>query len=108
MSNYAAESIFRKYLDNSADYATLEVEIAPLQSFQDLFEMMQEADAKDTACIQELMSPSEYTATFPDGLNVSRAELFELIRNVWDIAYSYGVHDAQAEAGLTLEEMETF
>lgn len=32
--------------------------------------------------------------------------LFDLVREVWDAAYSHGYHDANAENGLTLKEME--
>lgn len=32
--------------------------------------------------------------------------LYDLVRDVWDIAYSHGRHDALAEEGLTLADME--
>lgn len=35
-----------------------------------------------------------------------RGMLFDLVREVWDAAYSHGYHDANAENGLTLAEME--
>ena len=31
--------------------------------------------------------------------------LYDFVRDVWDVAYSYGRHDAMADEGLTLEEM---
>lgn len=32
--------------------------------------------------------------------------VYDFIRDIWDVAYSHGMHDALADEGVTLEEME--
>lgn len=93
------DSIFAKFLDNAPDALTLEIEISPLTSFQALYEMMQVSDYNDTYILEQFGM---------DDLEVQESQqtLFDLIRHVWDIAYSYGEHDALAEVGATLKEME--
>lgn len=95
----ANNSIFAKFLDNAPDALTLEIEISPLASFQTLYEMMQESDSNDTRILERLGV---------DDLLVQESQqtLFDLIRHIWDIAYSHGEHDALAEVGATLKEME--
>lgn len=71
--------MFDKYFDYAADAPTFELEITPLDEFQQLLELLDREDY---------------------------VPLFDLIRNVWDIAYTYGYQDAQADAGLDLSEQE--
>lgn len=81
-----SNSIFDKYL-NSIDASTLEIEIAPLTSF---------------GYILEIVQSSDYDA----GVDDAQQTLFNLIRDVWDIAYSYGEHNALADSNVSLADME--
>lgn len=66
-----------QYMDGSKDAEAIILEVARLSSFDSI--------AKEINTIQIL---------------------YDLVRDVWEIAYSYGRHDALAEEGLTLAEIE--
>lgn len=100
-----SNSIFDKYL-NSVDASTLELEIAPLVSFQTLYEMMQEVDSNDSQVLAKLVQLQHGDTDKLEPIEESQRTLFDLIRNVWDIAYSYGAHDALADSNVSLMDME--
>lgn len=80
------KDLFKKYLDNSADCDTMYLELADkVKEFRDDYIWLEGWDASVTT---------------------DNELLFNLIRTVWDKAYSHGYHDAQAECNLTLEEIE--
>lgn len=90
---------FIRYFDHSADSETIYFELNDSYEFEECFAIMEEADTQDLRDLQNR------------GWNISNVEtgrqtLFDLIREVWDKAYSYGYHNGQTEAGLTLEEIE--
>ena len=71
------------YLEDAQDATTLLLEITPLNSFRVAFEEVAE---------------HAYCAN-------ADLYLFDLIRDVWDIAYSHGKHDGMAEEGATLMDI---
>lgn len=77
---------FKKYLDNANDYDTI---ILALQDsdFEYCYDQMHDAD-------------------YRTGDDWHVRTLFNFIRQVWDAAYNHGYHDAQADEGLTLAEMD--
>lgn len=84
-------SDFEYYLDGSDDAATIELEIGSLPCFERLWGDAQWNDAE---------------AGFTDeDIYTSSRDLFSLIREVWDIAYSYGEHDALIGEGVSLSEI---
>lgn len=85
------KDLFKKYLDNSADCDTIKIELIGCDDFEKTFEGARLADC--------------YWQKPREGYKYKQA-LFNLIRIVWDKAYSHGYHDAQAECGLTLAEIE--
>lgn len=90
---------FKNYLDNSKDSETLTLELQNLPELELMYEIACNVDFDDTMLL------SKTSSDFVE-VEETRQTLFNLVRNVWDIAYSYGLQDGQAEAGLTLEEQE--
>lgn len=89
----------KKYLDNSADSDTIVLAMSESYNFEEMANLAIEADYNDMRILQQ------------QGLTVTRVEtsrqiLADLIREVWDAAYNHGYHDAQADEGLTLAEMD--
>lgn len=68
---------FREYLDGATDADAIALEVGQMPLFDYV--------------------ASEVCAT---------QAVYDLVRDVWDAAYSHGVHDALADEGITLEEME--
>lgn len=71
-----------KWLDHSADANAIALMLNDSYSFYRLYSALEQTN------------------------NDNITMLFDLVREVWDAAYSHGYHDANAENGLTLEEME--
>lgn len=93
-------SYFTDMLDNAADAQTIELEIAPLSSFQNLQATIQEIDAKDFE-ILKTMGKKVNADIKPESFSLLMQDLFDLIRNVWDKAYSYGYYDGLVECDET-------
>lgn len=93
------EDIFKKYLDNSQDCNTIKLELENSYPLEDLWDLAKQADYSDLRILQQQGLRIENVET-------NRKLLFDLIREVWDIAYSHGYHDAQADEGMGLSEME--
>ena len=74
---------WKDYLGDAQDATTLLLEITPLDSFRIVFEEVAE---------------HAYCAN-------ADLYLFNFIRDIWDIAYSHGVHDALAGEGLSLADI---
>lgn len=104
--SYAAKNPFIKFFDNSPDAETISLEVSPLESFQNLFEMMQETDSHDSYILLQLVQLQHGNPDELEPIEESQQTLFDLIRNVWDIAYSHGYHDAQADDGKPLSKIE--
>lgn len=71
-----------RWLDHSADANAIALMLNDSYSFYELYSALEQTN------------------------NDNITMLFGLVREVWDAAYSHGYHDANAENGLTLEEME--
>lgn len=77
------QEYFKNYFDNSPDSDTIMLELSVCDDFISFLSFI-------AAC--QVPSLTQ--------------ELFNIIRYVWDAAYSHGEHDALAEVGATLKEME--
>lgn len=95
------EDIFKKYLDNSQDYDTIKLELENSYNFEQCFEVMDMVDHQDADTLAR-----NHALSYPFIVETNRQMLFDLIREVWDIAYSHGYHDAQADEGINLTEIE--
>lgn len=85
------ENLFKKYLDSSEDYATLQLEIEPLSSFQEVLSTVQKVEKQDN----NLLDSCGFKGLYPRDLRVR--DFFNLIREIWDIAYSYGETETKRE-----------
>lgn len=87
---------FKKYLDNSQDADALILELQDNPRFWSIYQMMEEADANDTKVLNRLFETLNSDIECEE-CTQSRADFFTLIREVWDIAYSYGFKDFENE-----------
>lgn len=92
---------FDYYLDNSADCDTIKYEVMPIYEFGEMLELAKFVDEHDEEILKASKSISQNAQ-----VHTNRAMLFDFIRELWDIAYSYGFNDGQVDAGLTLNELE--
>lgn len=96
-------SEFHHYFNGASDSDAIELEIAPLDSYQNLFQTLQECDSNDSELLRRLgfLESNESVEDFDTSLT---QDLFNLIRAVWDAGYSHGEYDAVANE-LTLEDV---
>lgn len=79
--NYEPFAEFSYFLDNSNDAMIIRMELEDMYEYEQMFELCKQADDNDQTVIFKDNSGTVET---------SRQILFDLIRNVWDIAYNYG------------------
>lgn len=89
----------KKYLDNSIDSDTIILALSDSYNFEEIANLVTEVDYSDTRILQQ------------QGLSIAKVEtsrqtLADLIHEIWDIAYNHGEHDALADSGFTLQEMD--
>ena len=91
LTSFNLDDLGKKGLDNSPDCDTI---ILELQGIDKCY--LAEAILSYDSLMSESVSELAYAAN----------DYWNLIRNLWDAAYSHGFHDGQAECGVTLNEME--
>ena len=87
---------FKKYLDNAHDGDTIYLELQDSYEFEECYAIMEQIDDNDLRLLQRKGVPVMQVET-------SRQMLFDLIREVWDTAYSYGFRDHEEETTLTIK-----
>ena len=90
---------FEQFLDHSVDCGTIYLEASRCEDTEELVNLI---DCCDDDYFHWLdgegeENPPEYYYT---------EKLFNFIRHLWDAAYDHGRHDALAENGFTLAEID--